>query len=396
MTEFRFAATPPLALYVHFPWCVRKCPYCDFNSHALRGDQDPPEDRYVDALLVDLERDLPAVWGRTVGSVFLGGGTPSLFSAAAIDRLLCGIRARVSLSPDAEITLEANPGAAEQNRFSGYRAAGVNRISIGAQSFHDPSLEAIGRIHNAQQVTRAFQAASDAGFSAINLDLMFGLPGQNCRQAQADLEAALALQPGHLSWYQLTLEANTLFHVQPPQLPDEQQQWQIQTTGQTLLAAHGYTQYEVSAFALQGQRCRHNLNYWRFGDYLGIGAGAHAKVTDAANGRIVRMWKKRHPRQYLDAMQSGHFVAGERALSTAEAVFEFALNRLRLREPLSYAEFEAASGLSRKFIEPQIERARVEGLLNVGANRIEHTETGWLFLDDLLQRFLPEERRDVV
>jgi len=386
---FRFQAPPPLSLYIHFPWCVRKCPYCDFNSHALRDSL--PEGAYVDALLKDLEQELPAVWGRTVHTIFMGGGTPSMFSAAAMDRLLSGIRARLSLHPDAEITLEANPGTTEQRRFDGYRDAGINRLSLGIQSLNNTHLEALGRIHSTEQSILAIQAARAAGFDNINMDLMFGLPEQNPEQARADLEAALALQPEHLSWYQLTLEPNTLFHARPPALPNEEEKWAMLTLGRTVLAGHGYTQYEVSAFARGGQGCRHNLNYWRFGDYIGIGAGAHGKITDAGSGCVRRRWKKRHPRDYLEAVSHTRYLEGERELSEAESVFEYALNRLRLKEPFSLSEFETCCGLSRSWITPLIQRAQADGLMVWDGEFVQHTDTGWLFLNDLLERFLPEE-----
>jgi putative oxygen-independent coproporphyrinogen III oxidase len=389
MAAFRFEAPPPLALYIHIPWCARKCPYCDFNSHALRGDL--PEDAYVEALLRDLELELPGVWGRTVQSLFLGGGTPSLLSATSVERLLSGIRARLLLHPNAEITLEANPGTVDQRRFAGFRRAGVNRLSIGVQSFSDERLQALGRIHSAEQAAAAVHAAHAAGFENINLDLMFGLPGQVRQDALEDLQTALALQPAHLSWYQLTLEPNTLFHARPPQLPNDEEKWEIQRLGQSLLGTHGYTQYEVSAFAQKGRRCRHNLNYWRFGDYIGIGAGSHGKITDAASGRIRRRWKKRHPAAYLAAALSGDSIEGERELSEPEAVFEFALNRLRLRGGFKLGEFESRCGLSADWIVPLIERAEREGLVSVGAEEVSHTAKGWLFLDDLVERFLPEE-----
>ena len=386
---FQFQAPPPLSLYVHFPWCVRKCPYCDFNSHALRDAL--PEHAYIDALLKDLEQELPSLWGRTVHSIFMGGGTPSLFSVSAMDRLLSGIRARLHLHPDAEITLEANPGTAEQERFSGYRDAGVNRLSLGIQSFSNAHLAALGRIHNAEQSLLAVQAARAAGFENINLDLMFGLPDQDSAAARADLESALALRPEHLSWYQLTLEPNTRFHAHPPVLPDDDEKWAMQTIGQSALASHGYTQYEVSAFSRAGRRCRHNLNYWRFGDYIGIGAGAHGKLTDAASGSVRRRWKKRHPRDYLEAAGTTIYLDGERSLSEPEIVFEYALNRLRLREPFSLGEFESYCGLKRDWITPLVQRAHADGLMICDGEFVQHTDTGWLFLNDLLERFLPEE-----
>ncbi len=381
-----FAAPPPLSLYVHFPWCARKCPYCDFNSHPLR--EALPEQAYVDALLRDLEAELPAVWGRTVQSVFLGGGTPSIFSAAAIDRLLSGVRARLPLSPHAEITLEANPGSAEQEKFAGYREAGVNRLSIGVQSFDADHLQALGRIHDSAEAHAAARAARAAGFDNFNLDLMFGLPRQNREQALADLDAAIALRPAHLSWYQLTLEPNTLFHQRPPPLPDDDAKWAMQEAGQSLLRGHGYTQYEVSAWARDGQRCHHNLNYWRFGDYIGIGAGAHGKITDGGRGVVQRRWKKRHPRDYLAGAGDDAGLEGRRQLEAKELLFEFALNRLRLTEGFSLDDFTAACGLDRQRLQPLLQQAAADGLLRLQADRVSHTERGWRYLDDLLQRFL--------
>ena len=383
---FAFAAPPPLSLYVHFPWCERKCPYCDFNSHAVRDEL--PEQAYIDALLKDLEQELPAVWGRTVHSVFLGGGTPSLFSPEAIDRLLSGVRARLPLHPQAEITLEANPGSSEQACFAGYRSAGVNRLSIGIQSFNDARLQALGRIHNAGEALGAAQAARAAGFDNLNLDLMYGLPGQDVEQAMADLATATGLQPAHLSWYQLTLEPNTLFHSQPPPLPDEEQLWDIQEQGRSLLGAQGYTQYEVSAWAQAGRQCRHNLNYWRFGDYIGNGAGAHGKITDGGRGVIQRRWKKRHPQDYLSGAGREGCIEGQRQLDAKAALFEFALNRLRLREGFSLEEFSASSGLDREAIAPLLAQAAADGLLVVSGERVVHTERGWRFLDNLIERFL--------
>ncbi|MGW8310257.1 MAG: radical SAM family heme chaperone HemW [Thiogranum sp.] len=388
---FEFPAPPPLSLYIHFPWCVRKCPYCDFNSHALRDSL--PEQAYIDALLADLEQELPLVWGRTVQTVFMGGGTPSLFSAQAIERLLSGIRARLPLSPNAEITLEANPGTVEQEKFAGYRDAGINRLSIGVQSFSDTQLQVLGRIHNATEALAAARAARKAGFDNFNLDLMFGLPGQTVEQALDDLAKAAGLEPAHLSWYQLTIEPNTLFYKQPPQLPDDDRKWDIQQAGQSLLAGQGYTQYEVSAYARAGRCCRHNLNYWRFGDYIGIGAGAHGKLTDGGHGRIVRRWKKRHPRDYLATACDAGCIEGQRQLAADDAVFEFALNRFRLREGFTLEDFRAASGLAPHAIRPLLEQAEDAGLLTLRDGHVSHTETGWRFLDDLIERFLAQENR---
>lgn len=384
---FKFEAPPPLSLYIHFPWCARKCPYCDFNSHAIQGDV--PETGYVEALLRDLEQELPAVWGRTVQSIFMGGGTPSLFSAQAIDQLLSGIRARLPLHPALEITLETNPGSAEQEKFVAYRQAGVNRLSIGIQSLNDTHLKALGRIHDSRQAVQAARSARQAGFENFNLDLMFGLPQQSVAQAIEDLHAVIELQPAHLSWYQLTLEPNTLFYAQPPALPDDDRKWEMQGRGQSLLAEQGYTQYEVSAYAQAGKECSHNLNYWKFGDYIGIGAGAHGKITAAAQGVIHRTWKKRHPAHYLASAGTRQCIDGQHKLTKSEALFEFALNRLRLKQGFDLREFEAACGLERNWILPIAQQAQSDGLLTLDGDCVHHTDQGWQYLNDLLERFLP-------
>jgi len=384
---FKFEASPPLSLYIHFPWCVRKCPYCDFNSHAIQDDL--PETEYIEALLRDLEQELPAVWGRTVQSIFMGGGTPSLFSPQAIDHLLGGIRTRLPLHPALEITLETNPGSAEQEKFAAYRQAGVNRLSIGIQSLNDTHLKALGRIHDSRQAIQAIRSARQAGFDNFNLDLMFGLPQQSVAEAIEDLRTVIELKPAHLSWYQLTLEPNTLFYTRPPALPDDDQKWAMQNLGQSLLDEHGYTQYEVSAYAQAGKHCHHNLNYWKFGDYIGIGAGAHGKITAAAQGIIHRTWKKRHPKHYLASAGTRQSIDGQRELDESETLFEFALNRLRLKRGFSLSEFESACGLERNWILPIIQQAQSDGLLTLDGGRVQHTDQGWQFLNDLLERFLP-------
>jgi oxygen-independent coproporphyrinogen-3 oxidase len=385
---FRFTAPPPLALYVHIPWCVRKCPYCDFNSHEAHAGI--PEREYVDALLADLDQELPAVWGRVAGSVFIGGGTPSLFSAEAIDRLIAGIRARLQCRPDLEITLEANPGTVEQSRFREFRAAGINRLSIGIQSFDDASLERIGRIHGRREAIRAAELAHDAGFASFNLDLMFGLPGQAQAQALADLATALDLEPAHLSWYQLTLEPNTYFHRHPPALPDDDMLWDVQRHGQAHLAERGYTQYEVSAYARAGSECRHNLNYWRYGDYLGIGAGAHQKLTDVAAQRIRRSWKLKNPRDYLAAARGEARIGGMNEPDADEVVLEFLMNALRLNAGFTSAQFEQAAGLECGHILPALEHARSRDLLE-SDEPWRCTELGRRFLNDLLAEFVPDD-----
>ena len=401
---FQFNALPPLSLYVHFPWCVRKCPYCDFNSHEQRGEI--PEERYIDALLADLESDLPRVWGRPVRSIFLGGGTPSLFSPRAIERLLAGVRARLALVPDAEITLEANPGtvaapahaalaafahpcAAEVERFRGYRAAGVNRLSIGIQSFNPIHLHALGRIHGRDEALNAAQAARAAGFDNFNLDLMFGLPQQTLAEALTDLRTALALAPTHLSLYQLTLEPNTLFHAQPPSLPDDDAIAAMQDVLQTELANAGFDQYEVSAYAQPQRRCWHNLNYWQFGDYLGIGAGAHAKITDAAG--ISRQWKVKQPQDYLNKSGTPAVIGGEQRLKVDDAGFEFMLNALRLRHGFVPQLFEERAGLPLSRIGSALMCARTRKLIEASPDIIRPTPLGMRFLNDLTGIFLPSE-----
>ena len=335
---------PPLALYVHLPWCVRKCPYCDFNSHAAKGAL--PFDDYVDALIRDLDADLPLVWGRVVHSVFFGGGTPSLFPPEAIDRFLQAAAARLRFAPNLEITLETNPGTAEHGRFDGYRAAGVNRLSFGVQSFDDAALQRLGRIHDSAEAERAIKLAQDAGYDNFNIDLMYALPEQTLAQAEHDLERAFALQPTHLSHYQLTLEPNTVFFARPPQgIPDDDDAWDMQEHCQRLLAAAGYAQYEVSAYARPGRQCAHNLNYWRFGDYLGIGAGAHGKISSGAEQQVLRRWKHKHPQSYLASAGSAAAIGGDEHVPAARLPFEYMLNLLRLHEGFRLSDFEACTGL---------------------------------------------------
>jgi oxygen-independent coproporphyrinogen-3 oxidase len=383
-TSFHFTTPPPLSLYVHLPWCARKCPYCDFNSHETRGDI--PEDDYIAALLADLEQDLPRVWGRTVRTIFIGGGTPSLFSPEAIDRLLSGIHARLMVAPDAEVSLEANPGSVELGRFRGYRAAGVNRLSIGIQSFDADKLKALGRIHGPEEALAAATSARAAGFDNFNLDLMFGLPGQTVEQARADVATAIRLEPTHLSIYQLTLEPNTYFHRYPPLLPDDDTIWAMQEQLQALLAANGYRQYEVSAYARAGSECRHNLNYWRFGDYLGVGAGAHAKLSTA--DAITRLWKIKQPTAYLEAAGTPAVLGGEQMLTAHDAALEFMLNALRLTEGFATTLFEERTGLSLAEIEVLLRRAQTQGLIVRDERTIQPTERGRRYLNNLLELFL--------
>lgn len=381
-----FTSLPPLTLYIHLPWCARKCPYCDFNSHELKTSI--PEHEYVDALLADLEQDLPGVWGRVCHAVFIGGGTPSLFSADAIDRLLSGVRARLSLAPDVEITMEANPGSSEAAAFAGYREAGVNRLSIGVQSFNAAHLQAIGRIHDPEEAAAAVEAARRAGFDNFNLDLMFGLPGQSVAGALEDARTAVDREAPHLSFYQLTLEPGTRFHRYPPELPGEETAWRMQQEIQALLTEHGYEQYEVSAYARAGRRCLHNLNYWRFGDYLGIGAGAHGKVTH--HDHIERSVKARSPGSYLRKAGGDERVASRRTLSGGDAVFEFMLNALRLKEPVPISMFQQRTGRTLAAVSDVIGQAERDGLLRIEKGALSTTDEGFRFLNELLERFLPE------
>ena len=385
---FNFTATPPLSLYVHIPWCVRKCPYCDFNSHEARDEI--PEAAYIDALIADLEQDLPAVWGRTVETVFFGGGTPSLFSPEGIDRLLADVRARIPLKPEAEITLEANPGTVDHARFKGFREAGINRLSIGIQSFQPELLKKIGRIHSGTEAITAVEAAHQAGFKNFNLDLMFGLPGQTQKQALQDLQMARDLQPAHISWYELTIEPNTWFHRHPPQRPDDDTLWEMQQAGRTLLEAAGYQRYEVSAYGRAQRQCRHNMNYWQFGDYLGIGAGAHAKISDAATQGITRTAKQRHPRNYLDNAHSNARISSSTRITPADALLEFAMNALRLDQGFSPAAFTAATGLSYTRIESIVNEGVADGLLSHDRSVIRTTPKGQHYLNELLQQWMPD------
>ena len=376
----------PLSLYVHFPWCVRKCPYCDFNSHQVKGEI--PEQDYIAALLKDLDYELSLTPNpQPLTSVFFGGGTPSLFSARAIGAVLEGAQKRLGFASDIEITLEANPGTADEANFRGYRAAGVNRLSIGVQSFDAAKLRALGRIHDPDGARRAFRLARDAGFDNINLDLMYALPQQTPEEARADLEAAFALSPEHLSYYHLTLEPNTEFHAQPPPLPDEDTAWDMQLEGQRQLAAQGYAQYEVSAYARPGRQCRHNLNYWRFGDYLGIGAGAHGKLT--SEGRITRRARRKQPRSYLEAAGTAAAVHEERIVAAADLPFEFAMNALRLNEGFGFAEFTGRTGLPESALAAPLAAAQREGWITRDDRGARPTEAGRTWLNRLTGLFLP-------
>ncbi|EYU16325.1 radical SAM family heme chaperone HemW [Photorhabdus aegyptia] len=372
---------PPLSLYIHIPWCVQKCPYCDFNSHALKGDV--PHQEYVDHLLADLKTDLPMVNGREITTIFIGGGTPSLLSSQAMQQLLDGVRALLPVSPQAEITMEANPGTVEADRFSGYQQAGINRISIGVQSFSPDKLARLGRIHGPDEAKRAAHLAASLGLRSFNLDLMHGLPNQSLDEALDDLRQAIALSPPHLSWYQLTIEPNTSFGSRPPVLPDDDALWDIFSQGHQLLTAAGYQQYETSAYAKPGYQCQHNLNYWRFGDYLGIGCGAHGKIT-FEDGRILRTVKTKHPRGYMQ----GRYLDKQHQVENEDRPFEFFMNRFRLLEMMPKQDFSDFTGLSETSIRTQIEQALAAGYLSETATHWQITQKGKLFLNSLLELFL--------
>ncbi|WP_387692357.1 radical SAM family heme chaperone HemW [Photorhabdus sp. RM71S] len=372
---------PPLSLYIHIPWCVQKCPYCDFNSHALKGDV--PHQEYVDHLLADLKTDLPMVNGREITTIFIGGGTPSLLSSQAMQQLLDGVRALLPVSPQAEITMEANPGTVEADRFSGYQQAGINRISIGVQSFSPDKLVRLGRIHGPDEAKRAARLAASLELRSFNLDLMHGLPNQSLDEALNDLRQAIALSPPHLSWYQLTIEPNTSFSSRPPVLPDDDALWDIFSQGHQLLTAAGYQQYETSAYAKPGYQCQHNLNYWRFGDYLGIGCGAHGKIT-FEDGRILRTVKTKHPRGYMQ----GRYLDKQNQVENEDRPFEFFMNRFRLLEMMPKQDFSDFTGLPEASIRFQIEQALAAGYLSETATHWQITQKGKLFLNSLLELFL--------
>lgn len=387
--------TPPaLSLYVHIPWCVQKCPYCDFNSHALKADI--PEEEYIDALLEDLDTDIEryqlAGDARLLHSIFIGGGTPSLISADGIGRLLRGIEARIAFKPDIEITMEANPGTIEAERFVGYRHVGVTRISIGVQSFEPEKLTRLGRIHGRDEAVNAAKLAHQIGLNSFNLDLMHGLPDQTLDQALADLDRAIELAPPHLSWYQLTIEPNTMFYFKPPTLPDDDALWDIFDLGHQKLTEAGYVQYEISGYSKPGYQCQHNLNYWRFGDYLGIGCGSHGKLS-FADGRIVRTTKVKHPRGYLAAYQNlaKPYLDSEQLVEDVDRPFEFFMNRFRLIEPCPKADFSATTGLPISVIQPTLDWAIEQGYLSENDTHWQITEKGKLFLNDLLAAFMAEE-----
>ncbi len=379
--------TIPLSLYIHIPWCVKKCPYCDFNSHALQNVL--PETMYLDALVQDLKLDLHHVQNRKINTIFFGGGTPSLISPAGFERLLDQVSQHVCFADDIEITMEANPGTVEHFNFADYKQAGINRISLGAQSFDNNKLQALGRIHKSDETLRAIDKIHKVNFNSFNIDLMHGLPQQTVAEALQDLTTALACDPPHLSWYQLTIEPNTVFYKYPPTLPNDDITWEIQTQGEQILSAAGYTHYEVSAFAKPQQQCRHNINYWEFGDYLGIGAGAHGKVTDLASGTIQRMWKTRNPKDYLDT--SKKFLAGTSVIAREQIANEYMLNRLRLFAEVNLRDYEQRTGLPAAELKPILEHAQAKGLVELTTDSLYLTSLGKRFLNDLLQMFLIDE-----
>lgn len=385
---FNFTALPPLSLYIHVPWCIKKCPYCDFNSH--KSPDDLPEQDYIDALIRDLEQELPTIWGRTIQTIFIGGGTPSLFSAEAYERLFSSLRALLPISHNAEITLEANPGTFEQQRFADYLSLGINRLSIGIQSFNNQSLTALGRIHDGQQAIKAVETAHKVGFKNFNLDLMYGLSHQTAKTAREDIETAIALAPSHLSYYQLTIEPNTLFHQQPPTLPDDDPIIDWQLDSQQRMAKAGYQQYEVSAYAKNKQQCRHNINYWQFGDYLGIGAGAHGKISDAAQQSITRRSKQKQPQAYIESADTDKVVLTNEIITTKDIGFEFMLNALRLTDGFPTPLFYQHAGLPMSHIDKTLQLAEQQGLITWDIHRICPTDKGQRYLNSLVELFLPE------
>ena len=376
---------PPLSLYIHIPWCIKKCPYCDFNSHAVKGDT--PEAAYIDALLKDLANDVQRyAITRPISSIFIGGGTPSLFSPESINRLLRGIEQQLNLKPDIEITLEANPGTFESHKFAEFRALGINRLSIGIQTFNDALLTRLGRVHSGGEALKAAEIALQSGFDNFNLDLMFGLPGASAEDSQSDVATAISLKPTHISFYQLTLEPNTYFYKFPPQLPNDELIFDTQKRGQQLLAAQGYQQYEVSAYSQLGLQCKHNVNYWQFGDYLGIGAGAHGKITLALPHSIIRTVKPKSPEHYL---QDTHKLGSSTLIPVQELPLEFIMNQLRLKQGFTAENYFTNTGLSIVTLEPALSASLQQGLLSYEQGRYFCSEQGWNFMDNILEKFMP-------
>ncbi len=381
----KFTQPLPLSLYVHYPWCVQKCPYCDFNSHTLKTEVD--EKAYIQALISQLEQQLPDIWGRPIKSIFFGGGTPSLISEQGLNDFLSRARALLGFGPEIEITLEANPGTVDYEKFAGFYHAGINRLSMGIQSFDDAKLKALGRIHSASEAERAIQAAKDAGFQNFNLDLMFALPNQSLTEAIRDVEMALTYAPPHLSHYQLTLEPNTPFYKNPPVLPNDDLAWEMQQVCQQLIADAGYRHYEVSAYAQPNKQCQHNLNYWRFGDYIGLGAGAHGKITLAPEGRIYRTQMPASPGGYIQSVQSGQF-GRKQWLDGEDVQFEFMLNALRLQEGFELSLFQQRTGLDLGLIQPKLDQLHADGLIQLDNQHLQLTTQGKQYLNDVVGAFL--------
>ncbi|MEE9335078.1 MAG: radical SAM family heme chaperone HemW [Granulosicoccaceae bacterium] len=383
-----FTELPPLSLYVHLPWCVKKCPYCDFNSHEAKADI--PEAAYIQAVLDDLTQELPDIWGRKLSSIFIGGGTPSLLSGDAIDTLMSGIRSLTNLAPNAEVTMEANPGTAEAEKFKAFRQSGINRLSIGVQSFDNTALKALGRLHDAEEAIQAVAMAKDAGFDDFNLDLMFALPEQTIDAAIKDVRQAMALQPTHISCYELTLEPNTLFARFPPSVPDHESKWGMQEAIIKELATRSYHRYEVSAYSKPKRESTHNSNYWQFGDYVGIGAGAHGKISFANTGTITRRWKVKHPKTYMEKANSAARIGGQHDISFDDTAIEFFMNTFRLTQGFTLPLFQAHTGVSLTTWQPVIEQAIENGLLQQEGLQLAPTKKGVNFLNDLLQMFLDD------
>ncbi len=382
-----FHENPPLSLYIHLPWCVKKCPYCDFNSHEI-SNSGIDEDAYIDALISDLETELPRIWGRTITSVFIGGGTPSLFSVASINKLMSAIRARLNIHSGIEITLEANPGTAEAEKFIGYREAGINRLSIGVQSFNDKNLKALGRIHDSNEALKAIKLAKEAGFENFNIDLMFALPNQKIKDAIHDLECAVEQGSNHISWYQLTIEPNTVFYYKPPKIPSDDESWSMQDQGQMYLEKNGYKQYEISAYAKDKHAALHNINYWEFGDYLGIGAGAHGKITNVAEGKIERFTRHKIPKRYMELANSESVITETRVLNRDDLPLEFMMNAFRLKEGVEAKNFLERTGLPIKIIEKELQIAVDRKLIEWQLDRLKPTKDGQRYLNELLEMFV--------
>ncbi len=386
----QFTTLPPLSLYIHFPWCVKKCPYCDFNSHQQKSDFN--EQAYIDCLLKDVELALPAIWGRSIHSVFMGGGTPSLFSPESMNRLLAQLRSLLAIHPQVEITMEANPGTFDfgenTEKFREFNHAGINRLSIGVQSFNDTQLMALGRIHTNSQALTAIETAQQAGFNSINLDLMYGLPQQSIKQALADIQTAVDTQVEHISHYQLTIEPNTLFFNSPPTLPDDDDSWQMQEKCQAILAKHNYLHYEISAYSTKKQQCKHNLNYWNFGDYLGIGAGAHSKISNAQFQTINREWRVKNPREYMEKVMLGSHIGGTSTLSRHDIGLEFIMNALRLTDGFDIETFNRHTGCQINLINKALNEAEKNNWITRDIKKIQTTEIGKRYLNDVMALFV--------